>query len=344
MAPLRESELLERAKQGFRGLGGALLYGTDEEAISALAHDIQKTWNGGEVTVIEAASLRGQSGILQDAVSSASLFGGRGLVVVRGADDQHTPVFAPILAPDVAAAGNNAFLLIAGSLRKASPLRAAAEKSANCAVLAFHQEGDAAQIIRIRKNGAALGLAFEPGAAERLLELCGGNRALVAMELEKLSLLQLPDGKVSVGNVADCCGEQGEADINAMFDALLSGDVAGLDRAITKSAGSTDVSSVLPMLQNHLTRLAAIRAAVDEGLSWDAAFQKAKPPVFFGQQGEMKRLLSSLTLESLQRLQVQMQQVVFQSRSTSPAGDLVAARALLSQALRLSGHRSSSAG
>ena len=335
MAAIREAELLDLARQGFRSLSGALLYGTDEESISDTTREIQKAWSSGEITVIEAASLRGQQGALNDLLDSQSLFGGRTLIVIQGAEDQHGSFLIPIIA----AQHSNAFLIAAGSLRKNSALRTTAEGTRNCAVLAFHEEGEAAQVLRIRRNGSALGLNFEPGAAERLLELCGGTRSLIAAELEKLSLLQLEGGKVTLKVVAESCGEQAELDFNSICNSMLDGNVADLDRALANALEAADSSAVLPMLQSYLTRLAAVRAAVEEGLSWEAAFQKAKPPIYFGQQAQVKRQLSGLTLEALLRLQLAVQKIVLEQRSAGSMGALVAARALLSQAVRLSGQK-----
>jgi hypothetical protein len=107
--------------------------------------------------------------------------------------------------------------------------------------------------------------------------------------------------------------------------------------------GAIDSSAVLPLLQNYLTRLASVRAAVEEGMSWEAAFQKAKPPIYFGQQVQVKRQLSGLTLEALLRLQLAVQQIVLEQRSAGSMGTLVTARALLSQAVRLSGQKQATA-
>jgi DNA polymerase-3 subunit delta len=336
---MREADLLSLAKRGFQDLSGALLYGTDEESISDMARQIQKVWSGGEITVIEATSLRGQQGALQDLLGSQSLFGGRALIVIQGAEDQHGSFLIPMLGTENA----NAFLIVAASLRKNSALRTAAEGARNCAVLAFHEEGEVAKLLRIRKNGSSLGLNFEPGAAERLLELCGGNRSLIAAELEKLSLLRLEGGKVTPRTVAESCGEQGELDFNEIFDSMLDGDVAGLDRVLAGVLEAADSSALLPMLQSYLTRLASVRAAVEEGQSWEAAFQKAKPPIYFGQRAQVKRQLSGLTLEALLRLQLAVQQIVLEQRSAGSMGTLVTARALLSQAVRLSGQKQATA-
>jgi DNA polymerase-3 subunit delta len=332
---MRDSELLDLARQGFLNLSGALLYGTDEESISDTSRQIQKSWNGGEVTVVQSAALRGQQGTLQDLLGSQSLFGGRALIVVEGVEDLHSAFIIPMLVAENA----NAFLIVAASLRKNSALRIAAERARKCAVLAFHEEDESAKLIRVRKNGSALGLSFEPGAAERLVELCGGNRSLIAVELEKLSLLQLKDERVAQKTVEESCGEQGELDFNEIFDSMLDGNVADLDRALANVLQTADSSAVLPMLQSHLTRLTAVRAAVEEGQSWETAFQKAKPPIYFGQQAQVKRQLSSLTLEALLRLQLAVQQIVFEQRGAGSMGTLLAARALLSHAVRLSGQK-----
>jgi DNA polymerase III delta subunit len=332
---MRDADLLDLARQGFPNLSGALLYGTDEESISDTSRQIQKSWNGGEVTVVEAASLRGQQGTLQDLLGSQSLFGGRALIVVQGVEDHHGAFLVPMLAAENA----SAFLIVAASLRKNSALRTSAEGTRNLAVVAFHEEGEAAKLNRIRKNGSALGLNFEPGAAERLVELCGGNRSLIAAELEKLLLLQLKDGRVAQTTVEEVCGEQGESDFNSIFGSMLDGNVAELDRALANLLQTADSSAILPMLQSHLTRLASVRAAVEEGQSWEAAFQKAKPPIYFGQQPQMKRQLSSLTLEALLRLQLAVQQIVLEQRIAGSMGTLLGARALLSHSVRLSGQR-----
>jgi hypothetical protein len=93
----------------------------------------------------------------------------------------------------------------------------------------------------------------------------------------------------------------------------------------------------LYLLQNHLARLATVRAALDEGLNWEAAFQKPKPPIYFGQHDQTKTQLAGLTLEGLLRFQRQVQQIVFLARRTGAGGDAAAARALLLQCMRLSG-------
>jgi DNA polymerase-3 subunit delta len=332
---MRDAELLDLARQGFPDISGVLLYGTDEDSISDTSRQIQKSWIGGEVIVVEAASLRGQQGTLQDLLGSQSLFGGRALIVVEGSEDPHSAFLVPILGAE----STNAFLIVAASLRKNSALRIAAERTRKCAVLAFHEEDEAAKMIRVRKKGSTLGLNFEPGAAERLVDLCGGNRSVIAVELEKLSLLQLKDGRVAQKTVEECCGEQGELDFNEIFDSMLGGSVADLDRALANAFQVADSSAVMPMLQNHLTRLATVRAAVEEGQSWETAFQKAKPPIYFGQQAQVKRRLSGLTLEALLRLQLAVQQIILEQRMAGSMGTLLAARALLSHAVRLSGQK-----
>jgi DNA polymerase III delta subunit len=333
MAIIREKELLGLAKRGFEGMGGALLYGTDGEAIAEVSRTVQRSWSSGEVNAVESASLRNQQGTLLDLLSTQSLFGGRGLVIIHGAEDQHSGLLAPVVGTVHA----NVFLIVAGSLRKSSLLRGSAEAAARCAVLALHEEAEAAQLVRIRSLGTELGFAFGPGAAERLLELCGGNRSLVAAEAAKLSLLKFDDATVSRRAIEENCSDQAESDFDGLFQSVLEGDLAGADEALARASESGELAAALPMLQSHLARLAIVQAALEEGLSWEAAFQKPKPPIYFGQHDQMKKQLAGLTLESLLRLQRQVQQIVFLARRNGAGGDAVTARALLLQTAKLSG-------
>jgi DNA polymerase-3 subunit delta len=309
------------------GKSGMFLHGNDDGAITAAALEIQRLWPAQDVSSVESSILKSEPGAFFDMLSSPALFGGRRLIVVEGAEDQHVDALQPVL--DVLTV--NAFLVVTGSLRKESRLRKAAEESVHCAVLALYEEAESAHLARVRREGKELGLTFAPGAAERLLELCSANRALIAAEMRKLPLLAPEKGVITVQAIEGICGDPTGSDVDALMQSFLEGSLTGIDAALTRLLESGESASLLPVLQNHLARLSVVRAAVESGATWEMAFRKPKPMIYFGQHEQVKKQLAGLTLEGLLRLQRQLQQITMQSRRLGTNGDIVAARALLMQ-------------
>ena len=334
MAEIREGEFRKLLSSAFAGIDGVLFYGNDEESMADVTRQTLSAWRGGgEVVVIEASSLRGGSGELKDHLFSQSLFGGRGLVLVRGCEEQHAPALLALIGEG---GWSNALLLQAGSLRKNSALRAAIAKSKRFHAVAFYAEDESAFLDRVRSMATEKGLRFDEGAAERLAILCGTDRSLVAIELEKLALLSTGAELVTVQMVEESCGDQAASDMEALMDAVLSGEPMEADRLLQRAVGAPEFSGLLPMFLSRLSRLADVRAALDAGASWESAFAKARPPVFFPQQPAMKRQLSGLSLDGVMRLQEQLQEWTLQARRLGAVGDVFIARNLISLATRLS--------
>jgi DNA polymerase III delta subunit len=105
-----------------------------------------------------------------------------------------------------------------------------------------------------------------------------------------------------------------------------------LQRAIANG----DLNGVLAIMLSRLSRLSTVRAAVDSGLSWEGAFMRARPPIFFGQQQVVRDQVSRLSQDLLLRLQEQVQDAIYQGRRLGAAGDMAVGRSLLAMAVRMS--------
>jgi DNA polymerase-3 subunit delta len=331
MADLRESQFADLVLRRFAGIDGLLIYGNDEESISDVLRQLQANWKSeGDVIELEAATLRGGAGELSDHLQSRPLFGGRTLVVLKGTEEAHATVMEPL----VGAGAANFLVVVSGSLKKNSALRALFATSPRFHALALFEEGDASALQRVRMLAQEQALRLEPGAAERLFELCGASRALLAAEIEKLVLLKPEDNVVSVDLVERSCGDQAAADVDRLLEAVLNGEAATSETTLRQCLESGEMGAVLPLLLLRLSRLTSVKAALEDGVDWEQAFARANPPVFFKQQPAMRRQLSRFSLESLLRLQEQVQSCVLESRKLGPLSASVVSRFALSLSVR----------
>jgi DNA polymerase-3 subunit delta len=330
MAVLREADLADFLKRKLTQFNGLLLFGNDEAAIAAAVRQAAIAFSQGEEPLrIDASSLRNDPAALDDAFRSMSLLGDRRLIVLSGVEETHLNVLAPIL--DMQALGNFV-VLSAGSLKKTSKLRLAAEGSQRFGVIAFYEEAGAALVVRVQMIAKAHGMNFVDGAAERFVDLCGSDRMVLIGEAEKLVLYCHPAKEITLEDVEAICGDQAEFEADGLNNAVFDGDLETVDRMFSSMLLSGDGRAALIMLQLYLTRLTEVSAARDRGMDLASACRAARPPVFDKQQQTVGRHLRSFSGDDLARALVSVQQAILQSRQMADLGDAITSRCLLSLA------------
>jgi DNA polymerase III subunit delta len=279
-----------------------LLYGPDEAGSRALAARLgTAVGSDGERIDLTAAQLKGDPARLADEAAAISLFGGRRWIRLDPAtDDALEAVQALLEAP----AAGNPVAAIAGALRKDSKLVKLVEASALALSHASYlPEGRDADAV-VAETGRELGLQLRPDVAHRIASATGGDRALIARELEKYALYvdAAPDRPRPLEHEAlDALGAAAEeGDLSALTNAVFSGQPAQADAEMARLASEgTEGVQVIRALGRRALQLAQLRSAMAQGESIDRVMQTAGKAIFWKEQPAVRAQLTRWTPEGL---------------------------------------------
>ena len=281
-----------------------LLYGPDDSGSEALAARLARAMGpAAERTDFSGDQLAKDPAALSDAAASSSLFGDKSWIRVAPAGEEVLPAVEALFEGPAA---GNPVVMIAGALRKTSKLlsRCLEEKGALCFASYPPSERDAADIaIQI---GRERGLRLESTLAARIVGLTGGDRALMAGEVEKLALYHdaEPGRPVEATHEAldALSSEVADQDAPTLASLALTGDVKALVGEIARfrSLGGS-LSGVLRIALGKAMNVAEVRAAMDAGTPQNSAFRVNGRPLFKKEAEEMTRLIRCWPGETMAR-------------------------------------------
>jgi DNA polymerase-3 subunit delta len=292
-----------------RGIRAVLLYGPDGGMVRERAEILVRGICDPPTDPFRVADLTGREvqqdpARLADEALSLSLVGGRRAVRVRDATDSAAePVKTVLDGPET----ESLIVLEAGELTPRSALRKLCESHAAAAAIACYMP-DAEDIARLARDMlSAENKSIEADAAGFLAEHLTADRQLARREIEKLIAYLGPDDRADLAAVRASIGDQADQSMDDLVYACGDGDMATVDRILTKMWGEgTSPVGVLRMAQAHFRRLHLAKALVDRGDTPDGAMQKLKPPVFFKLKprfgGQLRRWPAERVAEALGRL------------------------------------------
>ena len=223
---------------------------------------------------------------LLEEATAASLTGGRRVVRVREAGDALAkPAEALLQRPPAALV-----ILEAGELTPRSKLRALIEKHPAAAAIACYGI-DAARLPRaVADRLSAAGKTIDTEAAAWVARNIPGEAAPLAQAVELLTLYAGTATNLTLADVMAALPDGGDTSMQVAVDAVLVGDAAGADRALTLAyeEGVAPVG-ILRVLLGELMRL---RLAAAAGLPAAEAVAALRPPVFFKRTPLVVRALS----------------------------------------------------
>jgi DNA polymerase-3 subunit delta len=336
MALLKEEEFEGFLKQRLSAFSGLLIHGDDEAVISSMAAQsisrlIKESATPLLVEELDSASCRKSPGLFSDALNAMSLLGDKSLLVLESVDDSCLSFLAPLFEHRP---GGNFVVLKAHALKKDSSLRVAVETNKYCAAVAVFPDDERTAAARARSFLKDKDLSWGEGAEQSFFDLVGFDRPIVMQELGKLALYCFGSKIVTLEDVNSICGDLAEGSMDDLIDAMLAGDVLGVDQGL-EGAVAKDNKSVLPLLSLHLSRLAAFSSAMAEGQNADAVIRAARPPVFFKRRSAIINQLNRLSLLQLVELQTAVQALVLKARQLGSISDAAISRALLSMTRNL---------
>lgn len=293
---------VERALRKPEGVRFFLLYGPDEAGSRSLLKLLSAS-EGAERVELSGADLKSDPARLADEAASLSLFGGARYVVVEPAGDECLAAVEALLE---APAAGNPVVLVGGALKGTSKLvRLALADPAALALASYLPEGEHAERL-VLDMARAEGLNLRPDVARRLAEACGGNRAILALELQKLALFldASPERpKALEADALEAVGvDSGEGDLSRLVDAVGGGDPASV-RAELLRLSSEGVDGI-PLIRAVLRRmglLSRLRAQIEAGNSSAAVMASAGKSLFWKEKESVARQLGRWRSEALAR-------------------------------------------
>jgi DNA polymerase-3 subunit delta len=241
----------------------------------------------------DGAQLKARPGVLADEAASISLFGGKRWIRVTGMGEESFDAVEALLG--VPAAGNPV-VAIAPNVKGTGKLLKLVN-AAPGALAAPLYAPDAAQAAR---NTAALarehGVRLSGETAAAIVDAAGGDRAVIAREVEKIALyLDAAPDRPKDANTATWDAIGANLTDNGMFDAIEA-VVDGRPGAL----GEGDPALAIPLLRQLAKRLIALsdmRAEVDAGSSVNDVVERRR--VFWKEKAATAKALRRWTAPRL---------------------------------------------
>ena len=256
-----------------------LLHGPDEAGAGELARRLAAALGPeAERIDLDAATLKSDPALLADEAASLSLFGGVRYVRAGPIGDESAGALEALLSAKQA---GNPVVALAPSVRTTSKIvKLAIESKRAMAFACYLPEGEAADRILL-DIAHAHGLRTTPAIARRIADGCGGDRAVMTREVEKLALYLDADvdRPADLDEPAlDAIGaELGEADTAHATAALVDGNAARLGAEIARL--TAEGGSPIPWLRaigRRLLVLAEMRSDIEGGDGLDAIMKRQR--------------------------------------------------------------------
>ena len=250
-----------------------LLHGPDESGAAELAQRLARAMGPeAERIDIESSALRSDPGRLADEAASISLFGGARHIRVNGAGEETLEALSLLLDADQA---GNPVVVVAPGVKTSGKIVKLAQSSPRALVFGCYVPDGADADRMVAQIARDHGLRTTGDTARRLASASGGDRAIVAREIEKLALY-LDAGPDKPGEIDDAAldavgADLGEAEMGRAIAAAVAGQVAAIGPELARLADAG--VSPIPLLRGLVRRLitiAELRAEVDTGASIDA--------------------------------------------------------------------------
>lgn len=269
-----------------------LLHGPDEAGARALAAQLARALgNEAERIDLDPATLRSDPARLADEAASISLFGGVRFVRIDGMGEESVDAVQALL--DSPRAGNPVVAIAPGVKASGKLVKLAIASPAALSFACYVPEGQQAEQLA-EQLAREHGMRLTAGSAARLVAASGGDRAVMARELEKLALYldAAPDRPRELETTAfDAVGaDVGEGELSAAIEAIIDGRIADLAAELARlTASGVSPIPLLRQLVRRLMTLAELRAQVDAGTGAATVIERAN--VFFKERAATQRAL-----------------------------------------------------
>lgn len=317
-----------------------LIYGPDRGLVSERAGQVASRTgipldDPFSIVKLDGSDLGQSPGRLLDEVNAFGLFGGEKLIWVRatGAEKPLQDGFA-LLAKEPP---SGSFVIVeAGDLKKGAGLRKIAENERSVISVACYGDDGRALNALIDQELSQSSIRMSQDARLRLTDALGGDRLASRNEVRKLILYCQGLDLIEDHHVLDIVGDASAISVDDAIDAVLKGDVDGLNHAIRKiTASKTAIFLVLQSCLKQFQLLDMMRTEMDEKRTQPAqVLSTLGRHLHFRRKPIMEAALKSWTSTALKRELARLQAAILQSRMRQSLEDSIAMQTLLSITLQ----------
>ncbi len=317
-----------------------LVYGPDRGLVSERAGQIAAKTGVAlddpfSLIKLDASDLQQSPGRLLDEVNTIGLFGGEKLVWIRAAGTEKTLVdsFSALAQqpPD-----GSYVIIEAGDLKKGTGVRKIGETARSVVAIACYSDDARALNGLIDHELGQEGLRITPAARQRLNEALGGDRIASRNEIRKLALYCRGLAMIEEEHVSEIVGDASAISVDDAIDAVLKGDVDGLQHAIRKiTASKTAIFLVLQACLKQFQLLDLMRAEMDDRRQQPShVIATLGRHLHFRRKPLVEAALKTWTLPAIGRELGRLQTAIYQSRTRQSLEDSIAMQTLLAITLQ----------
>ncbi|HEY1124388.1 MAG TPA: DNA polymerase III subunit delta [Sphingobium sp.] len=311
--------------------GVFLVYGPDAGLVRESAHRLTRQFAGSDagsmnLVTLEGSDLDSEPGRLAVEAKTASLFGEKRVVRVRGAGKSLVMVLTELLDDPAGAA----IVLEAGNLAPKDALRALVEGKKLGRALPCYPDSDETLLKLINETFSKNGIRADSDVATTLRDSLGNDREVTRRELEKLVLFSAGTKVLTREDVLTLCADNAALVIDQVIDAIGTGHAAKLEEALNRAlAAAINPQQLLSMAQLHFATLRRWRAEVDLGKSPGDVIEGARPKPHFSRKAILLQQLRLWSDDALSAAAERLHMASADSRKRYDIQDMVARRALL---------------
>ncbi|HEV7277870.1 MAG TPA: DNA polymerase III subunit delta [Devosiaceae bacterium] len=329
MTALKAHEVERFLRRPSLEAGVYLVYGPDAGLVRETAQDIARLFAAGEeasTTTLDGSELDGDVGRLAVEAKTASLFGEKRVVRVRGAGKSLVLPVTELLG----GAAGAAIILEAGNLLPRDPLRALVEGRDGGWALPCFPDSERALAAMISDTFTAADIELAPDAAQALRDLLGNDREVTRRELEKLALHAAESRLLTREDVVALCADNAALVLDEVLDATGTGHAARLELAVNRAlAAAVSPQQLLGSALQHFGALRRWRGEVDAGGAPKEVLDRQRPRPHFSRRATLEQQLRLWSDDALAAAIERLQLATSESRRRYGMQETIVRRALL---------------
>ena len=268
-----------------------LVYGPNEglirENVDIIYKNFSKEKNCEKVN-ITGKQLDESATILNDELSTISLFSEKKFVVLISAKEKHASIIDEALSLDFK---NTCMVVKQDNLTKSSSIRKLYETSKNHFSLACYDDDIKVLSTLLEKFQKEHGITFDSDVKSFLLNNLSNDRMVIKNELEKILLsLNKDDQKVDIDKLRYILHDSSHTDFQQINNSILFGKTEKGSKSLEKLFNlGTNPVAILKSFNNYIMRIRLTQVELSKGKQFDEAIKVLRPPVFWKEKSDFKR-------------------------------------------------------
>ncbi len=268
-----------------------LVYGPNEGLVRENIDIIYKNFSKGadcEKVNINGKQLDENISVINDEISTISLFSEKKFVILESAREKHSSIIEDALSLDFK---NTCMVVKQDNLTKSSSIRKLYETSKSHFSLACYEDDIKELSTLLDKFQKDHNITFNSDVKSFLLSNLSNDRMVIKNELEKIILsLNGEDQKVDIEKLRYILQDNAHTDFQQINNSILFGNVQKGSRSLEKLFNlGTNPIAILKSFNNYIMRIRLTQVELSKGKQFDEAIKVLRPPVFWKEKSDFKR-------------------------------------------------------